>query len=363
MTSKVLSILRGMKGATTTIAKDRLDVAEFSGTINTGSMALNAAVSGSLYGGIQDNKIVCLGGLAGTYKTYYAIQIAGQFLRDRPNGLVIWYDTEAATTADMMESRGCDTSRVLRPQDIDCVEALKNHIIQFIEEYIKLDESEREPIMFVIDSVSALPSLKEVEDAIKGDIKRDMTRAQIWHSLFRSLQIRLGKARAPLLCTSHIMMEQGAYVPTAKIKGTGEAIMYAASLILMLRKSKLAKDIEGTREQVGNLVSVTIAKSRFTREGKKIVTKMTFDKGLDPYYGLIDIAFEAGVFKKQGKKILLPDGSTEFESRIEKDPEKYFTKEVLDLIEKECPRIFMFGEYETSNLEDDIPVEDEVSDE
>ena len=58
-----------------------------------------------------------------------------------------------------------------------------------------------------------------------------------------------------------------------------------------------------------------------------IDTLLTFDHGLDRFYGLVPVALKHGVFKKVSTRIELPDGSTAFESQINKNPEKYYTDE------------------------------------
>lgn len=349
-----------MKGIETTIASDRLSAAEYSGTINTGSLILNGAISGSLYGGMPNNKITALCGMAGTYKTYFVLQLAAQFQADNPEGKVIWYDSESATTTQMMQSRGVDTDRVFLPKPYT-VEEVRNHMVQFLDQYNGLDQADREPIMIVIDSVSAYPSRKETQDSIDGRDTTDMTRAKAWASLFRVIQLRLSSAKVPLLCTSHTMMEIGAYVPTQKPKGAGESLIFAASTILMLRKSKLSEEVDGTKEQVGNIVTASVYKARFTREGKKVQCRMNFNTGLDPYYGLVDLALKHKVFKKVGKRIEVSSGESVFESVIEKNPKKYFTESVMSELEEAAKAEFCFGQDDNKNNTEDSETDVDTS--
>ena len=57
--------------------------------------------------------------------------------------------------------------------------------------------------------------------------------------------------------------------------------------------------------------------------------RLTYDKGLDRYYGLLDLALKYGIFKQTSTRIELPDGTTQFGKTINNNPEKYFTEEVL----------------------------------
>jgi hypothetical protein len=74
-----------------------------------------------------------------------------------------------------------------------------------------------------------------------------------------------------------------------------------------------------------------------------IDTLLTFDKGLDKYYGLVPLAIKHGVFKKSSTKIELPDGKSVFESQINKNPEKYYTEEILKAIDAAASKEFKYG--------------------
>ena len=54
------------------IASDGIGGSDVMGFIDTGSYIFNALVSGSLHGGIPNNKIIALAGESATGKTYFA---------------------------------------------------------------------------------------------------------------------------------------------------------------------------------------------------------------------------------------------------------------------------------------------------
>ena len=106
-------LINEIKDEDTTIAADGAGSAEFGGFIDTGSYILNAVLSGSIYGGIPDNKITAFAGESATGKTYFVLGVVRAFLDKNPDGAVVYYDTEAAVTKGMMEARGIDTNRVI----------------------------------------------------------------------------------------------------------------------------------------------------------------------------------------------------------------------------------------------------------
>ena len=101
MSKYLKNLLSKVNNPDATIVADGIDGADVTGFIDTGSYALNALLSGSIYGGLPNNKISCLAGDPATGKTFYAIGIAGQFLKDHKDGVVIYFDTEQAVTSDM----------------------------------------------------------------------------------------------------------------------------------------------------------------------------------------------------------------------------------------------------------------------
>ena len=99
---------------------------------------------------------------------------------------------------------------------------------------------------------------------------------------------------------------------------------------------------DGT-EVVGDIIHCKNYKSRLTKENAMIDVMLTYQKGLDKYYGLVAIAEEAGIFKKVSTRYEMPDGTKVFGKAINDNPEKYFTKEVLDKIDEQAKKQFLYG--------------------
>jgi RecA/RadA recombinase len=309
---------------------------EFSGSIDTGSYILNAAMSGSLYGGVPNNKITAFAGESATGKTFFVLGVLKKFLDDNPDGGVIYFDTEAAVTKDMMETRGIDVNRVVisEPQSI---EEFRTNAVRMLTSY--LDSKDQPPMMMVLDSLGMLSSSKELEDVESGKQTRDMTKSQLLRGTFRVLSLKLAKANVPLLVTNHVYDVIGSYIPQKEISG-GSGLKYAASSIAMLTKKK---DKDGT-DVIGNIIKVTMHKSRFTKEQKKVEVKLSYDKGLDRYYGLLDLAEKYEIIKKVSTRYEMPDGSKVFGKAINENPEKYFTDEIMAQLEVAANAEFLYGQ-------------------
>jgi len=321
------------------IVDDGLEGADINGFIDTGSYSLNALLSGSIYGGLPDNKIVCFAGEAATGKTYFTIGIVSKFLDSNPEGVVLYFDSEQAVTSDMFRSRGVDPKRVA-VFPVATIEEFRQQAITIVDKVLEKPETDRKPMMIVLDSLGMLSTTKEMADTAEGKGTRDMTRAQVIKSTFRVLTIKLGKAKIPLIMTNHTYDVVGSYVPMKDMSG-GAGLKYAASIIVYLSKKK-DKDSDGG--VIGNIITTKLFKSRLTKENSAVEVQLNYDKGLNKYYGMVDIALNCGIFKKVSTKIELPDGKTVFEKHLLEDPEKYFTKEVMIALEAAVGKQFKYGQ-------------------
>ena len=308
--------------------------------IDTGSYSFNALLSGSIYGGLPGNRITAIAGEAATGKTFFALGVVKSFLDSDKDAGVIYFESENAISKNMIESRGVDSKRLV-VMPVSTVQEFRNQSIKVIDKYLEQPEASRKPMLFVLDSLGMLSTTKEMEDTASGKETRDMTRSQIVKSCFRVLTLKLGQANVPMIMTNHTYDVIGSMFPQKEMGG-GSGLKYAASSIIYLGKRK---EKEGT-EVVGNIIHCKNYKSRITKENAQIDVKLTYKEGLDRYYGILDMAEEAGIFKKVSTRFETPDGTKVFGKQINDNPEKYFTKEVLDKIDEYAQRKFTYGQDE-----------------
>ena len=305
--------------------------------VDTGSHIFNAVVSGSLFGGIPSNKVTALAGESSTGKTFFALSIVRNFLNQHSNGGVIYFESESALSKDIIESRGIDSKRmVIFP--VATIEEFRTQAVRIVDKYMKQPKEEREPLMFVLDSLGMLSTSKEMEDITNDKQVRDMTKSQLIKGAFRVLTLKLGQAAIPMLVTNHTYDVIGSYVPMKEMGG-GAGLKYAASTIIYLSKSK---EKEGT-DLVGNIIKCEAKKSRLSKEGAKVATRLYFDeRGLDKYYGLLELGEKYNVFKRVGNRIAI-GGSNVYPKSILSDPEKYFTDEVMAKLEEAARTEYSYG--------------------
>ena len=319
------------------LASDGIAGGDVTSFIDTGSYSFNALLSGSIYGGLPANRITAIAGEAATGKTFFALGICKNFLDTSPDAGIIYFESENAISKSLIESRGVDSKRVV-VYPVATVQEFRTQAIQIIDKYLAQPVDKRQPIMFVLDSLGMLSTTKEMEDTAAGKETRDMTRSQIVKSAFRVLTLKLGKANIPMIMTIHTYDVIGSMFPQKEMGG-GSGLKYAASSIVYLGKKK---EKEGT-EVVGNIIHCKNYKSRITKENAMIDVRLTYTKGLDKHYGLLELAEEAGVFKKVSTRYELPSGAKLYGKQILNEPEKHFTKEVLDKIDDYAKDKFTYG--------------------
>ena len=319
------------------LVADGMTAGDVDGFIDTGSYTLNALLSGSIYGGLPSNKITAIAGEAATGKTFFALGIVKHFLDKNKDAGVIYFESESALTKDLVESRGIDSKRMV-VVPVATVQEFRHQSIKVIDKYLEQAEDKRKPLMFVLDSLGMLSTTKEMEDTAEGKETRDMTRSQIVKAAFRVLTLKLGKAKVPMIMTNHTYDVIGSMFPQKEMGG-GSGLKYAASNIVYLSKRK-EKD---GKEIIGNVIHCKNYKSRLTKENAMIDVRLTYDKGLDQHYGLLELAIKHGIFKSVSTRVELPDGSKQYAKTINNEPDKFYTKDVLSKIDEAAKKEFLYG--------------------
>jgi len=306
--------------------------------VDTGSYIFNALVSGSIFGGVSGNKITAIAGESSTGKTFFSLAVVKNFLDSNPDGYCLYFDTEAAITKSLVESRGIDTTRMV-VVNVVTIEEFRSKALKAVDIYLKKPLEDRKPCMFVLDSLGMLSTEKEITDALNDKQVRDMTKSQLVKGAFRMLTLKLGQANVPLLVTNHTYDVIGAYVPTKEMGG-GSGLKYAASTIIYLSKKK---EKDGT-EVVGNIIKAKTAKSRLSKENKDVEIRLFYDeRGLDRYYGLLELGEIGGLWKNVAGRYEM-NGKKIYAKQILKEPEVYFTEEVMQQLDEIARKEFSYGE-------------------
>lgn len=246
---------------------------------------INVALSGDPDGGLSPGLTV-LAGPSKHFKTSFALLMAGAYLKEHEDAVLLFYDSEFGSPQSYFESFGIDTDRVLHTPITD-VEQLKFDLVGQLENIERNDK-----VIVVIDSIGNLASKKELEDALNEKSVADMSRAKALKGLFRMVTPYLAMKNIPLLAVNHTYQEIGLF-PKAIVSG-GTGIYYSADNIWILgrQQQKQGMEVKGY-----NFV-INVEKSRFVKEKSKIPITVTWEGGIAPYSGLLDVALAGGYVQK-----------------------------------------------------------------
>ena len=313
------------------------DIDETEKYVDTGSYIFNGLISGSIFGGVSNNKITAIAGESSTGKTFFSLAVVKNFLDSNPDGYCLYFDTEAAVNKGLLESRGLDLDRFV-VVNVVTIEEFRTKALKAVDIYLKTPIEERKPCMFVLDSLGMLSTEKEIRDALDDKQVRDMTKSQLVKGAFRMLTLKLGQANVPLIVTNHTYDVIGSYVPTKEMGG-GSGLKYAASTIIYLSK---AKEKDG-KEVIGNIIKAKTHKSRLSKENKVVKIRLYYDeRGLDKYYGLLELGEIGGLWKNIAGRYEI-NGKKVYGKHILANPDDYFTPEVMQALEETANKEFSYG--------------------
>ena len=266
--------------------------------ITTSVPMVNVALSGRVDGGLTPGLTV-LAGPSKHFKSAFSLLMASAYMKQYPDSVLLFYDSEFGTPQGYFESFGIDMARVIHTPITD-VEELKFDIMKQLSEITRNDK-----VVMVIDSVGNLASKKEVEDAENQKSVADMSRAKSLKSLFRMVTPHLTLKDIPLIVVNHTYKEIGLY--PKDIVGGGTGIYYSADTIWILGRQQ-DKDSDGI---AGYHFIINVEKSRYVKEKSKIPITVSYEGGIKRWSGLLDLAIEGGyVVKPSNGWYQLVDRST-----------------------------------------------------
>lgn len=249
---------------------------------STGIPLLNIANSGRADGGIIPGAKQLVGD-SRTFKTMFGLVDVKAYLDKYEDAICVFLDSEFGANQKYWVAMGIDMSRVVHVP-LTNVENMQIVVMQ------QLDELQRgDHVIFFIDSISQLPSSKEVNDAIKGEDKQDMTRARALNSFWRTVTIQLNLKNLPLVWINSYYDEIGNQYAEPNLKG-GKQGFLSADNIWFITRSQVKKD----SDLLGWNFNIKIMKGRFVKEQSKFPVTVLYEGGIDKWSGLLEISRALG---------------------------------------------------------------------
>tara|TARA_B100001287_G_scaffold81552_1_gene67921 strand:- start:6156 stop:7214 length:1059 start_codon:yes stop_codon:yes gene_type:complete len=298
--------------------------------ISTGNYALNYLVSGDFHKGVPLGKVTVFAGESGSGKSYFC---AGNIIKAaQEQGIfVVLVDSENALDQDWLERLDVQTSEdKLLKLNMSMIDDVAKTVSTFMTDYKAMNEEERPKVLFVIDSLGMLLTPTDVDQFQKGDMKGDMGRKpKALTSLVRNCVNMFGSHNVGLVATNHTYASQDMFDPDDKISG-GQGFIYASSIVVAMKKLKLKEDEDGNKvsDVRGIRAACKVMKTRYAKPFEGVQVKIPYERGMDPYSGLVDLFEKQGLLVKDGNRLKYIDAKGE----EHKEYRKNWTGEMLDMI-------------------------------
>lgn len=325
--------------------------------IDTGCYALNAIMSGSVYGGVPSGRIVGFTGPSSSGKTLIINKVIGNAQKQFGAFGVIW-DSEVAIDANAAENVGCDTTRI-KHCPVETVEDARNQISKFLDNIIA--KGMQGKFIIALDSLGNLASAKELKDIEKDKSAADMgLRAKSIKSMMRVLTYKAAKAKTTILFSNHIYDDPSALYPSlVKNQSGGKGPVYLASLLVQLaHKAEKEEDRKGEQiitgaERIGSTLNAMTVKNRFIPPFLRTDMYINYKTGLDRYAGLLELAITYGIIIQGGATYSLPDGTKlGYAKGFKNDPK--FWEPILPKLDEELKKEFKYSNEKYAELANQI---------
>ena len=337
------------------------ELSNVDGWLDTGSMVLNGIVSGSLFGGIPKNRMTLLAGPSMTGKSFILQKILANAQKE---GLIpVIFDSENAIDKDGAAALGLDVSKV-KYVPVFSIEECRNTIYDFL---MKVKEKGQEgKFIIAIDSLGNMESQLQIGRMTKNNVSADMgSRAKAMKTLLRTCTQLSRLTKTTILATNHIYEDPSAMFPTlVKAMPGGTAAVYLPSVTIQLARKPVKEDknTDGKlaalqKNYSGVILRALTVKNRFIKQYLQGEMYLSFERGLNKYYGLLDLAVGLGAVIQSGATYQLPGGTKLGYYSKWKDDTELWDNTIVPVIEEKIKSEWKYGNKVADDVPEEIPDE------
>jgi RecA/RadA recombinase len=330
--------------------------------IDTGNYALNAIISGSLYGGIPKGRIVQFAGPSMCGKSYFILQILAN--AQKQGMTVVIFDSENAINQKTAIAFGLDPSKVKYITSVT-VEQTKNAIYKFLKG-VK-EKGLEGKFIIAIDSLANLQSEMDLTRMEKESVSADMgSKAKAVKSLLTTCTNMSTITKTPIIFSNHVFDNPAQMFPSIENNiACGKSCIYLPSVTVQLARKLVADDDGKTldsklavaqKKYSGIVVRALTTKNRFMKQYLECEMYLSFSTGLNRYYGLLEIMKGMGVVENKGSIYYDWNGEKMGFAKSWRNDKDLWENKLLPELENRIKKEWSYG-----NLKDDeeIPEEEE----
>jgi len=327
--------------------------------------------------GIQDGSLVCFIGRSGCGKTTFAVQVAANIVRPFANGCIFHDDIEGGIDANRKELLSGFHGELLEQKYIsrntgitaenfyERIKMIHDLKLENREDY-EYDtgyfdsRGERiyklEPTVYILDSLALLmPEKYTEEEELSGSMSATAA-SKTNSSTFKRVIPMLKSANIILIMINHINKKidinpmqrtksQVSYLKQDETLPGGNTAIYLTNLLLRFDDNSKMKEDEAFGIS-GNMVDLTLVKSRTNRAGKSCTLVFDQTRGFDPELSLFVMLKNAKRINGAGAYLYIGDKSEykfsqkAFKEKLREIPElrQAFIQEVMAMLKDELDR-------------------------
>lgn len=339
--------------------------------IDTGSLALNAIISGSMYGGVPVGRVTQFAGPSMSGKTFFIQKLIAS--AQKMGKHVVIFDSENAIDANGALGFGIDPTKV-KYVATTTIENTKHAIKRFLK---KVAETKRlGEFVIIVDSLAQMESELNEKRMDDDNAAADMgTFAKAIKSFLKTC-INWGKVtKTTVIITNEVYENPGQMYPSLdKNMPGGHAAVYKPTVTVQLARKPMKDDdgktvdntlAAGQKKFSGIVLRCLTVKNRLIKQFLEVELYLSFATGLDKYYGLLDLMKGLGVVVSDGARYKDYEGNSLgfYKSWRKYEDNKELWDRLLSVLE---PRLLPAWEYSGDEVpdeeldgEDDIDLDEE----
>lgn len=265
--------------------------------ISTGSRQLDYIISNKRVGGLPEGRIIEIFGPPSIGKSHIASQIAKS--TQAMGGIVVYIDTENATSVENLSRLGVDITKRFVYADTHCTE----EVFDIAEKTILKAKglSKNIPITIIWDSVAATSPKAELEGAYDKDTIG--LQARTISKGMRKITGVIGDQNVLMVCLNQMRTKIGVMYGDPMTVPGGNAIPYHASVRIKLGAGSMIENSK--KEPIGINVSAKIVKNKVAPPFRTCGFQIHFGRGIIEHEEIFDSLRDHGEETIDGHRVFV----------------------------------------------------------